>query len=119
MIREEGCRRACVSFTPPSRTPRTHFGTRSPIVSRPSAAGEIWSDDITSRPEEPIAWIWQGLIAPGNLTLMTSAWKSGKTTLLSVLLGSRVAGGSLGGLSVSPGKTLIVSEEPATLWAER
>jgi hypothetical protein len=38
---------------------------------------------------------------------MTSQWKSGKTTLLSILLGLRVAGGSLGGLSGRPGKTLI------------
>jgi hypothetical protein len=88
-------------------------------MSKPSAAGEIWSDDITAKPEEPIPWIWQGLIAPGNLTLMTSSWKSGKTTLLSILLGLRVAGGSLGGLAVRPGRTLIVSEEPAALWAER
>jgi hypothetical protein len=88
-------------------------------MSRLPAAGEIWADEITLAPEEPINWVWQGLIAPGNLTLLTSQWKTGKTTLLSILLGLRVEGGVLGGLAVSPGKTLVVTEEPLSLWAER
>src|SRR3954464_10553619 len=83
------------------------------------AAGVIWADALTLAPQEPTDWVWHGLIAPGNLTLLTSQWKSGKTTLLSVLLGLRVAGGLLGGLAVKPGKTLVVSEEPLPLWAER
>jgi hypothetical protein len=84
-----------------------------------SAAGEIWANEITLGPEEPLNWVWEGFIAPGNLTLLTSQWKAGKTTLLSVLLGLRVGGGVLGGLTVRPGKTLVVSEEPVSLWAVR
>jgi hypothetical protein len=88
-------------------------------MTRLPAAGEIWADEITVAPEEPTNWVWHGLIAPGNLTLLTSQWKAGKTTLLSVLLGQRVAGGMLGGLAIRPGKTLVVTEEPLSLWAER
>src|SRR4051794_20744710 len=84
-----------------------------------TAAGEIWDDEITARPEEAADWVVEGLIAPRNLTLLTSQWKAGKTTLLSILLGLRVAGGSLAGLAVKPGKTLVVTEEPLSLWAER
>ena len=31
-------------------------------------------------------WLWNGYIARGSLTLLTSQWKAGKTTLLSGLL---------------------------------
>src|SRR5262249_25277614 len=34
----------------------------------------------------PLEWLWHGIIARGNLTLLTSRWKSGKTTLLAGLL---------------------------------
>jgi hypothetical protein len=82
-------------------------------------AGEIWSDDIQSAPEEPIDWIWEGFIARGNLTLLTSQPKGGKTTLLSILLGLRVTGGTLAGLAVRPGKTVVISEEARSFWSER
>ncbi len=84
-----------------------------------SAAGEVWSDALTLAPEQPVDWAWHGLVGPGNLTLLTGQPKAGKTTLLSVLLGLRVSGGQLGGLNVKPGKTLIITEEPRALWAER
>jgi hypothetical protein len=83
------------------------------------AAGEIWDDAIPPESAERPSWIWEGMIAQRNLTLLTSQWKAGKTTLLSVLLGLRVAGGALGGLAVRPGKTLVVTEEPLSLWAQR
>jgi hypothetical protein len=88
-------------------------------VSIPVAGGEIWADQLTLAPEEPINWIWHGLVAPANLTLLTSQWKAGKTTLLSILLGLRVTGGELGGLPVRPGKSLVISEEPPPLWVDR
>jgi hypothetical protein len=69
---------------------------------------------------EPAAdWLWHGFVARGNLTLLTSAWKSGKTTLLSLLLSRRKSGGVLAGLAVKPGKTVVITEEPRRLWAER
>jgi hypothetical protein len=35
---------------------------------------------------QPVPWLWQGYLIPGAVTLLTSQWKSGKTTLVSVLL---------------------------------
>jgi hypothetical protein len=88
-------------------------------MSRIPAADEIWSDQMTAVPDEPIDWIWEGFVAPGNLTLLTSQWKAGKTTLLSILLGLRVAGGVLGERAVRPGKTVVISEESTYLWKQR
>ena len=41
--------------------------------------------------------LWHGLLARGNLTRLTGLWKTGKTTLLSLLLSRRKQGGSLAG----------------------
>jgi hypothetical protein len=65
------------------------------------------------------AWLWQGYLAPGNVTLLTSQWKSGKTALLAVLLARLQAGGLLAGLPLRPGKAAVVSEESAAHWACR
>ncbi|MBI3410100.1 MAG: AAA family ATPase [Planctomycetes bacterium] len=69
-------------------------------------------------------WLWHGLLAPGKLTLFTSLWKSGKTTLLAHLLAQRRpqlgdSGGEFLNLAVKPGVSLIVSEEPSDLWPMR
>ena len=64
-------------------------------------------------------WVWHGYLAPGSVTLLTSVWKAGKTTLLSVLLDRMGAGGELAGSAVSAGQAVIVSEEDATLWERR
>jgi AAA domain len=68
---------------------------------------------------ETTPWIWHGLLAPGKLTLLTSLWKSGKTTLLAHLLARRHSGGEFLGLAVTPGVSLVVSEEPRDLWPQR
>jgi AAA domain len=49
----------------------------------------------------------------------TSQWKSGKTTLLSVLLSRFQTGGQLAGLPVAPAKTVVVSEEGPDDWSRR
>lgn len=64
-------------------------------------------------------WLWQGYLLPGAMTLLTSLWKSGKTTLLSVLLSRLKAGGELAGLPVRAGRAVVVSEEARELWWER
>jgi AAA domain len=64
-------------------------------------------------------WLWHGLVAAGKLTLFTSLWKSGKTTLLAHFLARRRAGGEFLGLAVAPGGSLVVSEEPPDLWPWR
>src|SRR5207244_6611371 len=72
---------------------------------------------------EPLAsemnWLWRGYFAPGQLTLLTSLWKSGKTTFLSILLSRLKDGGELLGLPLRPAKALVVSEESAALWHRR
>jgi hypothetical protein len=64
-------------------------------------------------------WLWHGLLGPGKLTLLTSLWKSGKTTLLAHLLARRRHGGDFLGLAVVPGVSVLVSEEGRELWVER
>jgi hypothetical protein len=96
----------------------------SPAPAVPSPAemtvpAEVWGEDLESRAGEPTSWLWDGYLAHRNVTLLTGQWKSGKTTLLAVLLARREAGGRLAGLAVAPGRTAIVSEESAQLWNER
>jgi hypothetical protein len=64
-------------------------------------------------------WLWHGLVAAGKVTLFTSLWKSGKTTLLAHFLARRRTGGDFLGLAVAPGGSLVVSEEPRDLWPDR
>ena len=40
-----------------------------------------WTNQIAAVTPPAIDWLWQGFIARGNLTLLTSPWKAGKTTL--------------------------------------
>ena len=42
--------------------------------------------DLEREATPEIDWLWQGYLAGGNLTLLTSQWKTGKTTLLALLL---------------------------------
>src|SRR4051812_20401770 len=80
---------------------------------------EIWDNEFTERQESAAPWQWHGLLAGGNVTLLTGMHKCGKTTMLSLLLARRRHGGTLAGLAVQPGKTVVVSEEDPALWAER
>jgi hypothetical protein len=64
-------------------------------------------------------WLWQGYLAPGQVTLLTSQWKSGKSTLVSVLLARMKTGGALAGLPLAADKAVVVSEESPAKWHER
>ena len=64
-------------------------------------------------------WLWQGYLLPGAMTLLTSLWKSGKSTLLAVLLSRLKAGGVLAGLPVRAGRAVVVSEESPEVWWDR
>src|SRR5262249_43395679 len=103
---------------PPSRPPPP------PPVVPPAPAPALafpevlWASDLSTAPP-PMAWLWQGYLAPGNVTLLTSQWKTGKTTLLALLLARMKAGGSLGGLAVAPGKALVICEETRQHWELR
>jgi hypothetical protein len=80
---------------------------------------EIWDHELTTMAPTKIEWLWHGVIAQANTTLFTSHGKMGKTTLLSMLLSRRKEGGTLAGLAVKPGRTVVVSEEPREVWEER
>ena len=60
------------------------------------------TDDLNAAAQASLPWLWHGFLAPGNITLLTSQWKSGKTTLIAVLLSRLNAGGQLAGLPVLP-----------------
>jgi hypothetical protein len=79
----------------------------------------VWEKDLATASSGQDSWLWHGYLAPGTVTLLTSQWKSGKTTLVSVLLQRLRTGGTLAGLPVRPGKAVVVSEEPHALWEER
>jgi len=65
------------------------------------------------------AWVWDGFLARGDITLLTGVWKTGKTTLLAGLLHALGGGGSFLGRACAAGAAVVVSEESLTHWAER
>jgi hypothetical protein len=65
------------------------------------------------------AWVWDGYLAAGKTTLLTSLWKSGKTTLVSLVLSRRGQGGAVAGRTVKPGVSVVISEEGKDLWQGR
>jgi hypothetical protein len=77
------------------------------------------ANSVVSRDSRSIPWIWEGVVAEGAVTLLAAPEKVGKTTLLSLLLDRRRAGGDLLGRTVHPGKTVLCSEENDSLWALR
>jgi hypothetical protein len=78
----------------------------------------VWSGDMRPAAAD-VPWLWDGYLAPSNITLLTSQWKTGKTTLLGVLLARRAAGGTLAGRALKPGRTAVVCEEDAGHWEQR
>ena len=87
-----------------------------PIHSKAAVSyGNAWLQTA----KEPISWIWDGLVAEDAFTLLSAPEKTGKTTLLSLLLDRRRQGGQLLGRTVSPGRTILCSEENPSLWALR
>lgn len=74
------------------------------------------TDDDT--PAE-LPWLWDGYLMPGDVALLTSRGKLGKTTLLGGLLRALGTGEPFLGRQVRPGRVWVMSEEPQRLWAER
>jgi hypothetical protein len=83
----------------------------------PSFANTWLADLDADEPAWP--WLWHGYLAPGCITLLTSPWKSGKTTLISALLTRMGQGGELAGLAARAGKAAVVSEESIEQWRLR
>ncbi len=76
-------------------------------------------EEVYAAVQARTGWLWHGYLAAGNMTLLTSQWKTGKTTLLSILLAKLKEGGTLAGRTLNPGKALVISEEGLTHWSER
>ncbi len=64
-------------------------------------------------------WLWNGYLARRNITLFTSMWKSGKTTMLAGLLHHLANDGTFLGRACQASKVLVVSEEADEHWIER
>lgn len=80
----------------------------------------ILSDALGSEPtDEPRSWLWHGFLMPGDVTLLTSQWKTGKTTLLTGLLQRLGIGEPFLGRAVQLAQAWIVSEESLAQWRER
>lgn len=77
-------------------------------------------DTLDAGPTLPAArWLWHGFLMPGDVTLLTSMWKTGKTTLLTGLLQHLATGSPFLGLDVQLGRAWIASEESLEQWRER
>lgn len=77
-------------------------------------------DALDAQPAAELApWLWHGYLMPGDVTLLTSQWKTGKTTLLTGLLRALGPGESFLGRAVRPGRAWVVSEESVAQWGER
>jgi archaellum biogenesis ATPase FlaH len=76
-----------------------------------------WMEEMPSAPDPN--WLWHGILAPGCITLLSSQWKTGKSTLVAILLAKMQSGQPLAGLAVRQGVGLVVSEEPQLLWMQR
>ncbi|HEV3261656.1 MAG TPA: AAA family ATPase [Gemmataceae bacterium] len=78
-----------------------------------------WSSKLAPAAASATAWLWHGYLAPGGVTVLTSQWKSGKTTLVAVLLARMAKGGQLAGRTVRPGRAVVISEESHLNWQQR
>ncbi len=72
-----------------------------------------------ARTNPAIDWLWHGYLARGSLTLLTSLWKAGKTTLVAGLLQRLGDGRPFLGHDCAASRVLVASEESADLWAAR
>ena len=55
-------------------------------MTSPRLVPALWVRDLEQATVTHVDWFWQGYLAAGNITLLTSQWKAGKTTLLAILL---------------------------------
>jgi hypothetical protein len=76
-------------------------------------------EDLAQATADPSLWLWEGFLARGSITLLTSLWKSGKSTLLATLLARMKEGGQFGGKALKAGRAVVVSEETREGWHRR
>lgn len=80
----------------------------------------VGADELReSTPVEP-AWLWQGYLAPGTLTLLAAKPKAGKSTLAVAISEAMASGaGSFLGRQIIAGPVVYVSEESAGTLAHK
>src|SRR5262249_38243900 len=99
----------------------------SPEPTVPNPIGQALSAILRQRLRPPAQaeadtvprWLWQGYVAAGKITLLTSQWKSGKTTLMAVLISRLAQAGQLAGLATCAARVAVFSEEAPDDWARR
>jgi hypothetical protein len=102
------------SFPPPDATRPGLSAIAAGLLGRMVAACDLGKRHVT-----PPTWLWHGYLGPGKTTLLTSQWKSGKTTLVSLLLARLQQGGQLAGLPVAAAKAFVIFEESEADWRVR
>jgi 5S rRNA maturation endonuclease (ribonuclease M5) len=75
-------------------------------------------DVIADAPPEP-AWIWEGYVAPGEVSLIAGRPKVGKSTLVFGLIAAILHGRPFVGRSTRGRGVLLLTEEGATTFAEK
>ncbi len=89
----------------------------SPQLSASVPMDQVGVGVADAKPEAK--WLWDGYLARGNITLLTSLWKAGKTTLLAGLLQRFANGDAFLQRSCAPAHAVVVSEESNDLWTAR
>lgn len=99
-------------FPPSNLLPKPDEGGSGPYREVPYA-------DLRTFQRREEKWIWRGMVASGNVTLLTGQWAWGKTTLMAVLLSRLKSGGDLAGQRLTAGRAIVISEESLEVWHER
>jgi hypothetical protein len=77
------------------------------------------NETLNRQRDKQVDWLWDGILARRAISLLAAPEKTGKTTLISLLLDRLRDGGQLLGRTVRPGRTILCSEEDDILWELR
>lgn len=108
-----------ISKTQVQNTLSKHQDTTYPPSEINRVFEPILAKNVKTLPMIDINWVWSGLLALDNLTLLASREKLGKTTFMEGLFKALAEGGEFLGFEVVKSKTIIISEEPMGIWNRR
>lgn len=108
-----------ISKTQAQNTLSKHLDTTYPPSEINRVFEPILAKNVKTLPMIDINWVWSGLLALDNLTLLASREKLGKTTFMEGLFKALADGGEFLGFEVVKSKTIIISEEPMGIWNRR
>lgn len=88
---------------------------KKPDPNRILTTEAVTLDKLTA--EEGIkSWVWENYLAKGHITLLSSLWKAGKSTLIRSLLRAMNEGEEFAGQPTTNNNVLILSEETRNEW---